>query len=68
MIKYNLNQTFNSICVDGDTSTNDTFILFSTFEKKQKKIKNINSIKKISLAVKEVMFDLSLQLEDGYPN
>mgnify|MGYP006136732277 CR=1 FL=1 len=34
----NLDKSFNSISVDGDTSTNDTLILFSLFDKNQEQI------------------------------
>lgn len=62
MLKINLDKSFNSITVDGDTSTNDTLMLFSLFDVNQKEINKINSINKISSTLKDVMHDLSLQI------
>ena len=38
LLKYNLDNTFNAISVDSDTSTSDTLVLFS-LNKKSKSIK-----------------------------
>ena len=66
MLHTNLDTSFNSISVDGDTSTSDTLMLFSLSSQNQKTIKSLNSIKKISNALKEVMSDLALQIiSDG---
>ena len=62
ILKLNLDKSFNSITVDGDTSTNDTFMLFSLSDKSQKQIVKSNYINKISSAVRDVMFDLSMQI------
>jgi glutamate N-acetyltransferase/amino-acid N-acetyltransferase len=62
ILKLNLDKSFNSISVDGDTSTNDTLMLFSMFDKNQKQINKIKKINKISSAIGEVMHDLSLQV------
>jgi len=61
----NIENTFNSISVDSDTSTSDTLVLFSI---KKNKIKNIDihSLKKINHTIFEVMRDLSLKIvKDG---
>ena len=42
-LKENLNSTFNAISVDGDTSTNDMVIVFSTQKAKNKIIDKTNS-------------------------
>ena len=62
MLKSNLDKSFNSICVDGDTSTNDTVILFSLQNGKKKKINQPDYLKKINSAVQSVMFDLSMKI------
>ncbi len=65
LIKNNLDDTFNSISVDSDTSTSDTLFLFCTNHKKA----NFN-IKKnfnlLNLALFNIMEDLALQvIKDG---
>ena len=62
ILKSNLNHSFNSISVDGDTSTNDTLMLFSLSDKKQNQINKPNKIQLISSAIREVMHDLSMQV------
>ena len=37
-LKNNLDKTFNAVSVDGDTSTNDMVLLFSTEKAKNKKL------------------------------
>ena len=65
LLSNNIEDTFNSITVDGDTSTSDTLMLFSLGKKNSKQI-NSNVLKKISGALKEVMFNLSFQIvSDG---
>ena len=58
----NLDYSFNSISVDGDTSTSDTLALFSLYNKDNIKILKPNDIKTISSALKNLMFELSLQV------
>ena len=66
LLKDNLDSSFNSISVDGDTSTSDTVMLFSLESKKQKKDFNDQQMTKISKCLKEVMFNLALQIvSDG---
>ena len=61
-----LDETFNSITVDGDTSTSDTVMLFSLSDINEKMITNKAYLLKISNAVKKVMFNLALQVvSDG---
>ena len=65
IVKENLDDTFNSISVDSDTSTSDTLIFFSLnrFKIDYKNKKNINKIKSTIL---NLMKDLSLQIiKDG---
>ncbi len=66
ILHANLDSSFNSISVDSDTSTSDTLMLFSLSNQNQKKIKSLNTISKISKALKEVMSNLALQIiSDG---
>ncbi len=48
LLKKNIENTFNAISCDGDTSTNDMISIFSTGKAKNQKIKSIND-KKIKL-------------------
>ncbi len=64
LLKNNLDNTFNSITVDSDTSTSDTLMMFSVANK------NINLNKKnfkiLNCKIYELMHDLSLQvIKDG---
>ncbi len=60
-----LDDTFNSISIDGDTSTSDTLVLFSVTEKKIN-LKNKQNYLKLKKTLFEVMKDLSLQIvKDG---
>ncbi len=64
LLKNNLDNTFNSITVDSDTSTSDTLMMFSVGNK------NINLNKKnfkiLNHKIYELMHDLSLQvIKDG---
>ena len=61
ILKENIETTFNSISVDGDTSTNDTVMLFSLGNTKSLK-QNSQLKKSISLGVKKVMLNLSKQI------
>ncbi len=65
LIRNNLENTFNSISVDSDTSTSDTLVAFSLKLKKINltKSKNLNVLNK---GIEKVMSDLSLQIiKDG---
>ena len=57
-----LDMSFNSISVDGDTSTSDTLMLFSLSDNNQKSITSSKQIKQIANALKNVMFSLSQQI------
>ena len=59
--KY-LESTFNSISVDGDTSTNDTVILFSHSKNISKYRINKVLLNKIADGLKKVMLNLSKQI------
>ena len=64
LLNDNLENTFNSITVDSDTSTSDTLMMFSVSNK------NINlnnyNFKVLSKKINELMHDLSLQvIKDG---
>ncbi len=64
LLKDNLDNTFNSITVDSDTSTSDTLMMFSVSNK------NINlnnkNLKIINKKINELMHDLSQQvIKDG---
>ena len=66
LLYAHLDDSFNSISVDGDTSTSDTLMLFSLANHEEKRIVKQNDINKISLALKDVMFKLALQVvSDG---
>jgi len=67
-LKKNVEETFNAISVDGDTSTNDMVLLFSTNKSKNKIIKNKNSsaAKIFEQKLKNVMLSLAQQIvSDG---
>ena len=65
ILNENLTSTFNSITVDGDTSTSDTVMLFSINNEKKNKISK-KLLNKISSSVKLVMENLSKQIiSDG---
>jgi len=66
LLKSNIESTFNSISVDGDTSTNDTVMMFSNYTKNSKIKMNRNFFKVISRGVHDVMLSLSKQIvSDG---
>ena len=66
LIKKNIDSTFNSISVDGDTSTSDTVMLFAVGSNNFYKKMNQSTYKKISLAIAQVMMNLSKQIvSDG---
>jgi len=59
LLSDNLDDTFNSITVDSDTSTSDTLVLFSN---PLKKINIKNNYKKISSCLNKVMKELSMKI------
>ena len=59
LLSDNLEDTFNSITVDSDTSTSDTLVLFSN---PLKKINIKNNYKKISSCLNKVMKELSMKI------
>ena len=64
LLKNNLENTFNSITVDSDTSTSDTLMMFSVGNKKV----NLNkkNFKILNKKMYDLMHDLSLQvIKDG---
>ena len=65
-LNSHLETSFNSISVDGDTSTNDTVMLFSINNDKKEKISKKIEIKKISDVLQKTMFELAIQIvSDG---
>jgi len=64
LLKNNLDNTFNSITVDSDTSTSDTLMMFSVGKKNIKL--NKKNLKILNYKIYELMHDLSLQvIKDG---
>jgi glutamate N-acetyltransferase/amino-acid N-acetyltransferase len=63
-LKNNLEKTFNAISVDGDTSTNDMVLIFSTSKANNKKITNSRSkkYKVFESTLNEVMMSLAKQI------
>ena len=63
-LKNNLDKTFNAVSVDGDTSTNDMVLLFSTEKAKNKKITNTKSkeFKLFQTKLHQVMLSLAKQI------
>mgnify|MGYP001476724639 FL=1 len=59
LLSENLEETFNSITVDSDTSTSDTLVLFSN---PLKKINIKKNYKKISTCLSKVMKELSMKI------
>ena len=61
LLKKNIENTFNSISCDGDTSTNDMITIFSTGKAKHGKIKNINDkkIENFDQALNTVLLNLA---------
>ena len=65
LIKNNIDDTFNSISVDSDTSTSDTLFLFSLNQTKIN-LNNSKNIKILNSSIFNLMKDLSLQVvKDG---
>jgi len=59
LLSDNLDETFNSITVDSDTSTSDTLLLFSN---PLKQVNINNNYKKISKCINAVMKELSMKI------
>jgi len=64
LLSKNINTTFNSITVDGDTSTNDAVMIFATGKAKNSKIYNIldPKLKGFEKALHNLMLNLSKQI------
>ena len=68
LLSKNINTTFNAITVDGDTSTNDSVMIFATSKVKNSKIYNVldPKLKGFEKALHNVMLNLSKQIiSDG---
>ncbi len=68
ILNKNINNTFNAITCDGDTSTNDMITFFSTATAKNKSIKNINdlNLKEFDKSVNSVLLNLAKRVvSDG---
>jgi glutamate N-acetyltransferase/amino-acid N-acetyltransferase len=68
LVSRHVDETFNSITVDGDTSTSDTLLLFATGAAGAARISDAGDprLEPLSDAVREVMMDLALQVvRDG---
>ena len=68
ILKKNVNDTFNAITCDGDTSTNDMITFFSTGTAKNKNINNANDLKlkDFDKAVNNVLLNLAKRVvSDG---
>ena len=61
LLKKNIENTFNAISCDGDTSTNDMISIFSTSKAKHAKINNISEkkLKYFDVALKNVLLNLA---------
>ena len=67
-MKKNIQNTFNAISCDGDTSTNDMVTIFSTGKAKNKSVNNVNDIKlkDFDLALNSVLLNLAKRVvSDG---
>ncbi len=68
LLKKNINNTFNAITCDSDTSTNDMISFFSTCNAKNKYIRNINDLKlkEFDKSVNNVLLNLAKRVvSDG---
>ncbi|HBY42120.1 MAG TPA: bifunctional ornithine acetyltransferase/N-acetylglutamate synthase [Brevundimonas sp.] len=68
LLNLHVRTTFNSVTVDGDTSTNDTALLFATGASGAPRIGRVGDrrLKEFSAALDDVMLDLAHQLvKDG---
>ncbi len=61
LLKKNVEETFNAISCDGDTSTNDMITIFSTGKVKHRKINNLSDkkLKHFDEALKKVLLNLA---------
>ncbi len=61
LLKKNINNTFNAITCDGDTSTNDMITIFSTSKAKHGKIESIsdNKLKEFDESLNKVLLNLA---------
>ena len=61
LLKKNVEDTFNAISCDGDTSTNDMITIFSTGKAKHRKINNLSDkkLKFFDEALKKVLLNLA---------
>ena len=61
LLRKNIETTFNAISCDGDTSTNDMVLIFSTGRARNSNIKNINDskIKDFDIALHSVLLNLA---------
>ena len=61
ILKKNIQNTFNAISCDGDTSTNDMVTIFSTGKAKHPKINNINDkkLQEFDLALNNILLNLA---------
>ncbi len=65
LIRNNIEDTFNAISVDSDTSTSDTLMLFA-INNNQIDLTNKKNLDKLNLCLHDVMKDLSLKvIKDG---
>jgi len=64
LLSKNVDTTFNAITIDGDTSTNDSIMIFATGKVKNSKIYNIldPKLKGFEKALHNVMLNLSKQI------
>jgi len=64
LLSKNVDTTFNAITVDGDTSTNDSVMIFATSKVKNSKIYNVldPKLKGFEKALHNVMLNLSKQI------
>ena len=68
LLSKGVDQSFNAITVDGDTSTSDTLLLFATGQVKHTKIKDAadKRLKDFKAKLNEVLLDLAQQVvKDG---
>tara|TARA_Y100000992_G_scaffold290302_1_gene245686 strand:+ start:31 stop:1332 length:1302 start_codon:yes stop_codon:yes gene_type:complete len=68
LLKKNINDTFNAISCDGDTSTNDMLTFFATNKVQNTEIKNINDnkIKNFDKSLNNVLLNLAKRVvSDG---
>tara|TARA_Y100001935_G_C17243012_1_gene476745 strand:+ start:18 stop:803 length:786 start_codon:yes stop_codon:yes gene_type:complete len=68
LLKKNINNTFNAISCDGDTSTNDMVTFFATNKVQNSEIKNIkdNNIKNFDKCLNNVLLNLAKRVvSDG---